>query len=310
MKAARKVAYAGLATNVIITVVKLIVVLASGSSAMLAEFFHSTVDTGNSALLLLGMARSQRPPHSRHPFGHGKELYFWSLIVAVSMFSAGGVLSVWEGFSHLHHGRPVKGETWAYVVLLASAAISAVSFAIALREAYRRKGDGGIFQFIRGSKDPTIFTVLLDDGSDIVGQLIAVLAIFLSVRLDKPALDGIGSVLVGLVILSVSAILANESRDLLIGETAPSADVKRMKELLQGDPAVDRVGELLTMQLGPSAVLLNVEIQCQRKSCVEDLEQTIGRLEHRVREEFPEVQHLFVEVASLHQHDDDLRKAS
>jgi cation diffusion facilitator family transporter len=310
MQRSGKVVYAGLAANVAITATKLIVALMSGSSSMLAEFFHSAVDTGNSVVLLFGISRSLRPAHRRHPFGHGKELYFWSLVVAISMFTAGGVLSVWEGVSHLHHGEPVRDPMWSYVVLLVSTAISSVGFLVALREIKRKKGTAGIFQFIRRSKDPTVFTVLFDNGSDIAGQLIAVLAIFLSVRLHSPAIDGVGSILVGLVILGVSAVLANESRDLLIGETAPSEDVMRMKKRLQSDPAVERVGDLLTMQLGPNEVLLNVEIQFQRESCVEDLERTIGRLERRVREEFPEVKHLFVEVASLHDRPEDLQKAS
>ena len=226
------------------------------------------------------------------------------------MFAVGGVLSIWEGVSRLHRPEAVKSPLWNYVVLATSVSISAISFVIALREIYRRKGDSGIFEFIHRSKDPTVFTVLLEDASDILGESLAFVAIFLSVKLHNPIFDGIGSILIGFVILSASGILANESRELLIGETAPSKHVERMKQLLASDPAVERVGDLLTMQLGPYDVLVNVEIQFQRQSCVEDLEQTIARLEQRVRSEFPEVHHLFVEVAFLRNQQQNLPQAS
>jgi cation diffusion facilitator family transporter len=199
---------------------------------------------------------------------------------------------------------------WSYLVLGISCGISAISLVIAVREVNRRKGSAGMFEFIRRSKDPTVFTVVLEDASDILGQVIAVVAIFLSVKLHTPLFDGLGSIGVGLVILAISAVLGKESRDLLIGETAPSRDVERMKQLLESDQAVEHVGDLLTMQLGPNDVLLNVEIQFQRRSCVEDLEQTVKRLESRIRQEYPEVRHLFVEVAHLRTPTEDLRKAS
>jgi cation diffusion facilitator family transporter len=310
MQGSRKVVYAGLASNLAITIVKLVLAITSGSSAMLAEFFHSTVDTGNSLLLLYGMKRSERPADRGHAFGHGKELYFWSFVVAVSMFAVGAVLSIWEGISHIRRAETIGDPTWSYVVLASSAVFSAVSLVVSLREVNRRKGDIGIIEYIRASKDPTVFTVLLEDASDIAGQVIALVAIYLSVKLHNPVFDGLGSIGVGVVILAVSVILANESRGLLVGETAPSKHVERMKELLQSDSAVERVGDLLTMQLGPDDVLLNVEIQFNRGSCVDDLEQTIARLEKSVQTEFPQVHRLFVEVARLSRDGVELPKTS
>ena len=299
MQESRKVVYAGLASNVAITVVKLVVAIASGSSAMLAEFFHSTADTGNSLLLLYGMHRSHRPADRGHAFGHGKELYFWSFVVAVSMFSVGGVLSIWEGFSHIRGGEPINDPLWSYLVLGFSALFSVGSLIVAVREANRRKGNATLLEFVRDSKDPTVFTVMLEDISDVAGQLLALLAIFLSVEFHNPLYDGLGSIAVGLVILAVSFLLSSECRKLLVGETAPPRQVERMKQLLQQDDAVERVGDLLTMQLGPDDVLLNVEIEFRRQSCIDDLEQTIDRLEKRIQHEFPQVHHLFVEVARL-----------
>ncbi len=301
MQGSKRVVYAGLASNLAITIIKLVVAILSGSSSMLAEFFHSTVDTGNSLLLLYGMKRSQRPADSGHAFGHGKELYFWAFVVAVSMFGVGAALSIWEGISHIRRPEPISDPTWSYVVLGFSAVFSVVSLVISLRETNRRKGSASIFEFIQRSKDPTVFTVVLEDISDIAGQSIALVAIYLSVKLHNPIFDGIGSIGVGLVVLAVAVVLANESRGLLIGETALPRDVERMKVLLQSDPVVERVGDVLTMQLGPDDVLLNVEIEFRPDSCVDDLVKTIARLEKRVQAEFPQVHRLFLEVARLPQ---------
>ena len=310
MQESRKVVYAGLLSNVGITIVKLVVAIFSGSSAMLAEFFHSAADTGNSLLLLYGMHRSHRPADRGHPFGHGKELYFWSFVVAVSMFSVGGVLSIWEGVSHIRGAEPINKPFWSYMVLGFSALFSVASLIVAVREANRRKGDASLMEYIRTSKDPTVFTVMLEDISDVAGQVIALVAIFLSVELHNPVYDGIGSIAIGVVILAVSYVLSDESRKLLVGETAPTAHVQRMKQLMQADYAVERVGDLLTMQLGPDDVLLNVEIEFRRQSCIEDLEQTIDRLETRIQKEFPHVKHLFVEVARLSRDNRALPKVS
>src|SRR5215471_13586602 len=227
MQESRKVVYAGLASNVAITIVKLVVAIVSGSSSMLAEFFHSTADTGNSLLLLYGMDRSHRPADRGHAFGHGKELYFWSFVVAMSMFSVGGVLSIWEGVSHVHQGEPIENPFWSYVVLGFSALFSIGSLVVAVREANRRKGDATLLEFVRASKDPTVFTVMLEDISDVAGQLLALLAIFLSVKLHSSLYDGLGSIAVGLVILAVSFLLSSECRKLLVGETAPPKEVER-----------------------------------------------------------------------------------
>jgi cation diffusion facilitator family transporter len=299
MQGSKRVVYAGLASNLAITVIKLVVAIFSGSSAMLAEFFHSAVDTGNSFLLLYGMKRGQRPADQGHAFGHGKELYFWSFVVAVSMFGVGAALSIWEGVAQIRRLEPISDPTWSYVVLASSAVFSAVSLVISLQETNRRKGNISLLEFIRRSKDPTVFTVVLEDISDIAGQVIALVAIYLSVKFHNPIFDGIGSIGVGLVVLAVAVLLADESRGLLVGETAPSKDVERMRQLLQTDPSVVRVGDVLTMQLGPEDVLLNVEIEFRRGSRVDDLEQTISRLEKCVQAEFPEVHRLFVEVARL-----------
>jgi cation diffusion facilitator family transporter len=295
----KRVVYTGLAVNVAILVAKGAAAALTGSSAMLAECFHSTVDTGNSVLLLIGMRRSREPADEAHPFGHGKALYFWTFVVAVSMFAVGGVMSIYEGIQHLIHPEPIRSAIWAYVVLGISACFSTVSLVIGLREMNRRRGSLSLLRFIRRSKDPTVFTVVLEDIGDVAGELTAMLAIFLTARLGIAYFDGIGSILVGLAMISVSWLLADESRGLLIGESADSEQVEAIKKLVSADPAVERVGQLLTMQLGPENVLLNLEIEFYAQGSIDALEQTIDRITRRIQEAHPTVKHVYLEAASL-----------
>ncbi len=295
----KKVIYAGLAANVAIMVAKVIAAAATGSSAMLAESFHSAVDTGNSFLLLLGERRSRIPADEVHPFGHGKELYFWSFVVAVSMFAVGGVMSIFEGIRHLVTPEQITSAKWAYLVLGFSAAFSTVSMMIGLREINRHKGDQTLLQFIRRSKDPSVFTVVLEDVGDITGEVTAMLAILLTTKLHVPYFDGAGSILIGLVMISVSGLLANESRGLLIGESADRELVDSVKRLVSADQDVERVGQLLTMQLGPEQVLLNLEVEFYPQGSIDALEQTIDRITRKIQTEHPMVKQVYLEANSL-----------
>lgn len=291
--------YAAVAANVAIAVTKFVVAGITGSSAMLSEGIHSAVDTFNGVLLLVGLKLSQRPATPEHPFGHGKELYFWSFVVAVSMFAVGGVLSVWEGIDHWRHPVAIENHAWSYLILLIATVMNAGSLAVAVRAAYREKGGGGVFHFIRHGKDPAVFTVILEDGSDIIGQVIAFLAIYLGTRFHNPRFDAIGSISIGVVILAVAVVLARESHGLLIGEGASRHQIQQMKQRLKNDPAVEHVGDLLTMQLGPTQVLLNVEVQFKPQGSLEELETTIDRIEREIQQENPSVRHVFLEAASL-----------
>ena len=299
MTSSNKVVYAGIAANALAAVAKLAVAAITGSTSMLAEGFHSVVDTGNTLLLLLGTSRSMRPADEDHPFGHGKELYFWSFVVAVSMFSVGGVLSIWEGVQHYRHPSPLEDPTWSYIILGVSTVINAASLIVAVKEIYQRKGQQGLVEYIGSSKDPTVVTVFLEDASDILGQVIAFVAIFLSARFHDSRFDAVGSIAIGLTILAVSVVLANESRGLLIGEGASAHEVQRIKDRLINDPDVEHVGKLLTMQLGPNEILVNAEIDFHPQGSLEALEETIERIEREVRQENPAVRHLYLEATSL-----------
>lgn len=295
----KKVIYAGLVANVAILAAKVTAAAATGSSAMLAESFHSAVDTGNSLLLLLGEHRSRIPADDIHPFGHGKELYFWTFVVSVSMFAVGGVMSILEGIRHLIKPGQITSTHWAYIVLGISAAFSAVSMMIGLREVNRRKGDQTLLQFVRRSKDPAISTVVLEDLGDITGEVTAMLAILLTARLHIPYFDGAGSILIGLVMICVSGLLANESRGLLIGESADRELIDSVKKLVSGDSAVERVGQLLTMQLGPEQVLLNLEVEFYPQGSIDALEQAIERITRNIQKHHPMVKQVYLEANSL-----------
>jgi len=210
--------YGAIGANVAIAVTKFTVAGITGSSAMLSEGVHSAVDTFNGVLLLVGIRLSQRPATPEHPFGHGKELYFWNLIVAVLIFGLGGGVSFFEGVQHIRHPEPMRDPTWNYVVLAAAALFEGISFSIALRQFFKQAGSTPFWEAVHRSKDPTTYTVLAEDSAALAGLAIAAVGIALSHSLDMPALDGAASVLIGLLLAGVATLLTWESRGLLIGE--------------------------------------------------------------------------------------------
>jgi cation diffusion facilitator family transporter len=294
-----KVIYAALTANVLIATAKFITAAFTGSSSMLAEGFHSTVDIGNSLLLLFGMHRSRRPADELHPFGHGKELYFWSFVVAVSVFSIGGVLSIWEGAHHIHNPTLSGDLKWSYGVLGLAAVLDGYSLLVSLREIGRTKGDLSLWQFIRRSKDPTVYTVAMEDSTDLAGVVVAFLALFLGERLQLPWSDGAGSILIGLLLIAVAMVLGRESKNLLVGESASRQHIEEIHRAVASDPGVDAVGQVLTLQLGPETVLVNVDVRFKSQGSLEALERTIRRVEDRVRSVDPSIQHVFLEASSL-----------
>ena len=297
---ARKVIYAAIAANLAIAISKFVAALVTGSSAMLAEAFHSTADTGNELLLLLGIKRSERPPDSDHPFGHGKELYFWSLLVAIFIFGVGGGVSFYEGFSRVLRPKPISNPVWNYAVLGAAAVFEGYSWFIARRalNSQRKPGDT-LWRVIRRSKDPTVFTVFLEDSAALIGIGIAFLGIFLGQLFNNPYLDPTASMLIGVLLAAVAILLAMESGALLVGESANSDQIRRVREIIRSEPAVEAVGDLLTMQLGVDQVLLTIAIKFRRDLGVPQIESTIDHLERRIRQEEPTIKRIFIEAESL-----------
>ncbi len=269
---------------------------------MFAEAFHSTADTGNEFLLLIGMKRSMRPPDALHPFGHGKVLYFYSLLVAIYIFSFGGGLALHQGISHLRHPEAPAHVNWNYIVLALAAAFDFYSWRIAYQELLARKdSDESTWDEIIGSKDPTIFTVFLEDSAGLIGATLAFLGIFLGRLFHNPYLDPIASIVIGLLLVGVALVLGRESGALLVGERTNRARIRRVRQIIEADPSVDGAGNLLTMQLGPNQVLLTVDIRFRRGLDVQQLEAAIDRLESRIRQQEPTIQRIFIEADSLKQ---------
>ena len=298
MANSRLAIYGAIAANVAIAVTKFTVAGVTGSSAMLSEGVHSAVDTFNGLLLLVGIRLSQRPATPEHPFGHGKELYFWSLMVAVLIFGLGGGMSFYEGVQHIRHPEPMRDPTWNYVVLAAAALFEGTSFSIALRQFLKQAGTTPFWEAAHRSKDPTTYTVLAEDAAALVGLTIAAVGIALSHRLNMPALDGAASVLIGLLLAGVATLLTWESRGLLIGEGIRPETAQAIRELALAQPGVRDVGRVLSMYVGPDDVLVTMDLDFDAGTDAAEAAAAIGRVERQVRERFPMIRRLFIESGS------------
>lgn len=290
--------FAAIAANLAIAVTKFIAAFFSGSSAMLSEAIHSLVDTGNGGLLLVGVHQSQKPYDATHPFGHGKELYFWPLIVAILVFSLGGGMSVYEGITHIIH--PHRGDpTWSYVVLGLAFAFESVSAFLAFK-AFRKELKGaGVVATIRRSKDPTTFTVLFEDSAALAGLIVAFLGILLGDLLDNPYLDGIASIVIGVILAGVAVFLAYETKGLLIGEGVDPETLASVRSIAAGDEAIQNVRKSLTMHFGPHEVLLAIDVEFKQHLSASDIAQAINRVEGAIRARHPEIRHIFIEAKAL-----------
>jgi cation diffusion facilitator family transporter len=295
----RKAVYAAIVGNTIVAIIKFIAAFFTGSSAMISEGIHSLVDAGNGGLLYIGMRRAQRPADDEHPFGHGKELYFWSFVVAISIFGIGGGMSIYEGILHILHPAPLEDPTLAYVVLAIAAVIEGGTFWVALREFRRDKGSLSTLDAVRTGKDPSLFTVLFEDTAAVLGLLVAFLGVFLGHLLRNPYIDGAASVVIGLILTTVALWLARESKGLLLGESADPALIAGAREILSGEPGVLAAGRALTMHLGPHDVLLNIEAAFDPALTAEDVHLAIDRVEERIRSDYPDVKHIYIEAESL-----------
>jgi len=296
----RKVVYAAIMANLAIAALKYAAATFTKSSAMMAEAVHSTVDTGNEILLLLGMKRSARPADALHPYGHGKALYFYSLLVAVYIFALGGGLAVYKGISDMRNPSLPENTGWNYGILAVAAAFEFYSWRISYRELRMRKdSDESVFDEIVGSKDPTVFTVFLEDSASLIGAFLAFLGIFLGVTFRNPYLDPIASILIGILLAAVALLLGKETGALLIGERTNRARIRKLRQIFADDPAVERIGEILTMQLGPQQALLTAKIRFRRTLSLQQLESEIRRIKQRIRHQEPIMKTIFIEPDPL-----------
>lgn len=291
--------YVALAANVGIAVTKYIAATVTGSSAMLSEGIHSTVDSGNELLLLLGLNRSKKPPDKIHPFGYGKEVYFWSLIVAILLFSLGGCLAFYEGITHIQHPEPLEDPLWGYIVLGIALVFESTSLSFSIHKFNLVRGDKGFWKELLLSKDPALFVVIFEDMAADLGIITAFAGIFLSHYFNNPFFDGLASVVIGLILSIMAVVMVIESKNLLIGETADPEIVKGINALVEKDDGVLRLHYPLTMQMSPHEVLLALDVQFNKDLNVQQLAQTISRLEDDIRKKYPQVKKIYIEADEL-----------
>lgn len=286
--------WAALAGNVLVALTKFVAAFASCSASMLSEAIHSLVDTGNEVLLLYGMKRSQRSADALHPLGYGRELYFWSFIVALLLFALGACVSAWEGVERLIAPSPIERADLVYVVLGLSALFEGTSWWVSLRAFRRAKGGIGWWDAIRRSKDPPAFLVLFEDSAALIGIAIAAAGTFASDRWGWTRADGVASILIGVVLASTATILARETMDLLIGERADPAIARSIVALAAAEPGVVAADGVLTVQLAPDEIVVALGIEFDDALRAPEIEACIERIEARVRDAHAAVTTLFV----------------
>jgi cation diffusion facilitator family transporter len=290
----RRPIYAALAGNLAVASTKAAAAAWTGSTAMLSEAIHSAVDSGNQALLLLGLFRASRPADDRHPFGYGMEYYFWAFVVALMIFALGGAVSIYEGAAKIANPEPV-GRIWVnLLVLVVAFGFEGGSLWVAWNEFRRSQPGVPFWRAIRGSKDPGIFAVLLEDSTALAGLGIALLGLLLALWLDDPIFDGAASIGVGCLLIGAAAMLANETRSLLIGESAATPVVKRLRQIVDQDPRVARVVEMLTMHLGPAEILLAMTVDFHEELDREEAQRAIDDLTGQLRHAHPGVTRIFL----------------
>jgi cation diffusion facilitator family transporter len=286
--------------NFFIAISKFIVAGITGSSAMISEGIHSAADTGNQLLLMFGIKESQKPANELHPFGRGKELYFWSLIVALILFALGGGMSIYEGITHIQHPSELSDPTWNYIVLGIALIAESISQVVVIREFMRQKrADETVWDSILTSKDPSVFVVLFENAAALVGIIVAGIGIFLAHLFENPVIDGVASIIIGLILAVVALFLARESRALLVGERADVEIVEAIQDLVEKDEVVISCGQPLTLQFGPNDILLNLSVQFNQDLTVNEITRSIQRIESTITKDFPRVKKIFLEAASL-----------
>jgi cation diffusion facilitator family transporter len=296
MADSRTAVYAAIGANVAIAVTKFVVAGITGSSAMLSEGIHSAVDTFNGVLLLLGLRLSQRPPTAEHPFGHGKELFFWSLIVAVLIFGLGGGVSFYEGVQHIRDPVEMRDPMWNYIVLGLASLFEGASFWVSLRTFLKTRGAAPFWEALHRSKDPTTYTVLAEDAAALLGLAIAALGIWASRAFAMPALDGVASVLIGVLLAGVAVLLIRESRGLLIGEGIRPETAREIRSIAEAEPQVREVGRILSMYIGQDDVLVTMDLNFEPGTSAVAAGETVTRVKTEVTRRFPMIKRLFIEA--------------
>jgi cation diffusion facilitator family transporter len=285
--------------NLAIAVTKFVAAAFTGSAAMLSEAIHSLVDTGNGGLMLLGLSKSRKPPDAAHPFGHGRELYFWTLIVAIFIFAIGGGMSIYEGITHIQHPTPPENLVWSYAVLGLAAVFEGTTWYFGWKAFSAERGRQGVLEAIHQSKDPTSFSVLLEDSAALVGLLCAFLGIFMGRLFGLPYLDAVASIIIGGLLCMVAVLMIYESKGLLIGEGLDNETLKELRTLVEADPAVERVQHLYTLYQGAHEVLLTIELRFHSTISALEVRQAVGRLKSSIQAQHPDIKRVFFGAESI-----------
>ena len=298
----KKAILAAFVGNSLIAVTKFLAATHTGSSAMFSEGVHSVVDSGNQLLLLYGLRRSKKPADSKHPFGYGKEMYFWSFVVAILIFGLGAGICFYEGIHKISSPKSVTNPIINYLVLGLAIIIESWTCWVAATEFKKSKGDYGWLEAIRMSKDPAIFTVLFEDTAALLGLLVALIALTLSEYLNLPILDAVASLIISFILAITAGLLAFECKGLLTGEGAGEEVVTGINQIIDESQGIKHVNEVLTLHLGPQDVLLNVSLDFEDDLSSGEVEEAISALESRIKEMFPEILRVFIEAQAWGAH--------
>lgn len=288
------VIYAALAANLGIAVAKFVAAAITGSSSMLTEGVHSLVDTGNQGLLLYGQYRARRAPDRDHPFGYGRELYFWAFVVAILIFGLGSGVSIYEGWKHIQSPEELRDPLPNYIVLAIAFALEGTSWWIAMREFSTSKGDCGWWKAIKESKDPSGFIVLFEDTAALAGLIVAGIGVWASHHWGDPRIDGWASIVIGVILAAVASLLARESKGLLIGERANLDMVARIRALLEAEPCITHVNHVRTIHTAPDRIFVAISADFADTLPMGEAETLIERIEHKLKAQEPKLSSIYI----------------
>lgn len=293
--ASKKVIYAALIGNLLISITKFIAAGMTGSAAMMSEGIHSVVDTGNQGLLLYGLWRAKKPADENFPFGYGKEVYFWSFVVALMIFAVGAGVSTYEGIHRFMHPKPMERVMVNYVVLGLAMVFEGAAWLFAVKEFSKMKGRRGFIEAVQMGKNPSAFVVLFEDSAAMLGLVVALVGILLVQLTGDARYDGLASIVIGLILGGTAAWLAYETKGLLVGESALPEVVRNIRRMAGQCPEIEVVNEVLTLHMGPEFILVNLSVDLRNSISAEDAERAIQRLDTRIKQAHPRVKRVFIE---------------
>jgi cation diffusion facilitator family transporter len=291
--------YIALIADLAIAITKFIAAIITGSSAMMSEGIHSLVDTVNEILLLVGIKSSRKPADANRPFGYGKELYFWSFIVSLLIFSLGGCISFYEGIMHLRHPVPIENVLWSYIVLAIAFVFNTFSFIAAMKAFNKQRREENFWEAVAVSKDPTTFVVLFEDAAGLLGVVVAFIGVYLGHLYNNPFFDGIASIVIGIILIAISVLLVRESKGLLMGEPASEKALNEIIRITESDPSIEKVLRHYSMFMSPEEVVLQLSAVFKDDITAKEITKAIARIEGGIQERFPRVKQIFIEPAEM-----------